>query len=135
MLALAAGPIDVAAVRDAVSHPSCGAILVFEGTARDSFDGRRVVGLSYEAYDELATPVLRDIAKSASEAYQARVAIVHRLGDVPIGEPTLVVAVATPHRAACYEASRAVLEALKERLPVWKKELYDDGHAWKPNAG
>lgn len=133
MLGLTPDPIDVEAVRDAVSDPGFGAVLVFEGTARNHFEGRPVLGLSYEAYPELAVPVLEAIAAEIDERWSARVAIVHRTGDVPLTEPTVVIAVGTPHRAACYEASRYALEALKARLPVWKKEVYDDGHRWKAN--
>ena len=135
MLRIVDGPIDVAAVRAAVSRPEAGAVLVFEGVARDSFDGRRVVELSYEAYAEMAVPVLESIAAEISTTWpEVRVAMVHRTGTVAIGEPSVVIAVSAPHRAEGYEASRRAIEALKERLPVWKKEVYDDGSAWKANA-
>jgi molybdopterin synthase catalytic subunit len=133
MLGLTPGLIDVAAVRNAVDDPGFGAILVFEGVARDNFDGRRVTHLAYEAYEELAIPVLQAIADECLEKFGAKCAIVHRTGPVPIEDPTVVIAVGTPHRPACYEASRYALEALKARLPVWKKEVYDDGHDWKRN--
>lgn len=135
MFDLTPEPIDVAAVRRAVSDPSCGAILVFEGTARDHFEGRRVVRLEYEAWPDLAVPFMRRIGAEIAERWPgARVAMVHRTGVVPIGEPSVVIAVATPHRAACYEASRYAIEQLKARVPVWKKEIYEDGSAWKANT-
>lgn len=135
MLAIVDGPIDVAAVRAAVSNPAFGAILVFEGVGRHDFEGRRVVQLAYEAYAEMAVPVLEAIAAEAAARWPGcRVAIVHRTGIVAIGEPSVVIAVGTPHRAECYEASRYAIEALKDRLPVWKKEIYEDGSAWKANA-
>lgn len=135
MTGLTAGPIDIDAVRRAVDDPGFGAILVFEGTARNTFGGRRVTHLSYEAYPELALPVLDAIVSEVRAQFQAACAIVHRTGAVPMEEPTVVIAVGTPHRAACYEASRYALEALKARLPVWKKEVYADGeHEWKANA-
>jgi molybdopterin synthase catalytic subunit len=135
MLRIVDGPIDVAAVRAAVSRPEAGAVLVFEGVARDSFDGRRVVELAYEAYVEMALPVLEAIASEITTAWpEVRIAMVHRTGRVAIGEPSVVIAVSSPHRAEGYEASRRAIEALKERLPVWKKEVYDDGSAWKANA-
>lgn len=135
MLAIVDGPIDVAAVRRAVDQPEAGAVLVFEGVGRQDADGRRVVHLSYEAYPELAVPVLREIAAEIAGRWPgAKVAMVHRTGVVAIGEPSVVIAVSTPHRAECYEASRHAIEALKARLPVWKKEIYEDGSAWKANA-
>jgi len=133
MIGLTHDPIDVRAVRDAVADPGHGALMVFEGVGRDDFDGREVTELAYEAYPALALPVLNAIVDEVTAQFGGRAAIVHRLGVVPIGEPTVVIAVGTPHRAACYEASRYALEALKERLPVWKKEVYADGSAWKAN--
>ena len=136
MVGLTDGLIDVQAVRNSVDDPGFGAILVFEGVARNTFDGRRVTHLAYEAYEELAIPVLQGIIDDVRKNFGAKCAIVHRTGSVPIEEPTVVIAVGTPHRAPCYEASRYALEALKERLPVWKKEVYADGkHDWKRNAG
>ncbi|MCO4743932.1 MAG: molybdenum cofactor biosynthesis protein MoaE [Proteobacteria bacterium] len=134
MFALTPDAIDLAAVRAAVVHPSCGALLVFEGLARDNFEGRGVTELAYEAYPEMAVPELEAIGATIAERWGGRTAIVHRLGRVPVTEPTVVIAVATPHRAACYEASRYALETLKARVPIWKKEIYADGSAWKANA-
>ena len=135
MLALVDGPIEIAAVRAAVDSPAHGAILVFEGVARDTFEGRRVVRLEYEAWPEVAEPVLVAIAGEARERWpDARVAVVHRTGTVRIGEPSLVIAVGAPHRPEAFDACRFVLEAVKDRLPVWKKEIYEDGSAWKANA-
>lgn len=133
MLALVDGPIDVAAVRRAVDDPRFGAVLVFEGVGRQDHDGRRVVRLSYEAWPEMAVPVMEQIAREAAQRWPVRVAMVHRTGDVAIGEPSVVIAVGAPHRAECYEASRFVIDALKARVPVWKKEIYEDGSAWKGN--
>ena len=135
MLAIVDGPIDVHAVRRAVDDPALGAVLVFEGVGRQDFDGRRVVHLSYEAYPEMAVPVMQAMASEMAERWPGcRVAMVHRTGMVAIGEPSVVIAVGTPHRAECYEASRYAIEQLKARLPVWKKEVYEDGSAWKANA-
>lgn len=134
MLALVDGPIDVSAVRAAVDDPGCGAVLLFEGVARDHFDGRAVVALEYEAWAEAVIPILQEIADEAHERWDARVAIAHRTGRVAITEPSVAIAVSTPHRAACYEASRFCIDALKARVPIWKKEVYVDGSAWKANA-
>lgn len=135
MLAIVDGPIDVAAVTAAVADPATGAVLVFLGVGRDNFGGQTVVELQYEAYPEMAVPVMREIADEIAARWPgSRVAIVHRTGRVAIGEASVVIAVATPHRGECYEASRYAIEALKARVPVWKKEIYVDGSAWKANA-
>ncbi|MEZ4319827.1 MAG: molybdenum cofactor biosynthesis protein MoaE [Myxococcota bacterium] len=134
MIALTDGPIDVHAVRRAVDDPGFGAVLVFEGVGRDHFEGRPVHALEYEAYAEMAVPEMERIAAEAAERFGARVAMVHRTGRVAIGEPSVVIAVGTPHRAACYEASRYAIDELKQRVPVWKKEIYADGSAWKANT-
>lgn len=135
MLELTAKPLDVAAIRARVDDPGFGAVLVFEGIVRNHFDGRPVRGLQYEAYPELAGPVADAICAEAIERWPGtKVALAHRTGELVIGETSLVIAVGTPHRGHSYEASRYVIEAIKERLPVWKKELYTDGAAWKANA-
>lgn len=134
MIALVHERIDVAAVRRAVDDPGHGAILVFEGVGRDNFDGRGVVGLDYEAYAEMAVPAMEAIAAECATKFGARVAMVHRTGRVEIGEPSVVIAVGTAHRAEAYAASRYAIDELKLRVPVWKKELYADGSAWKANA-
>lgn len=134
MFALTHDPIELSAVRAAVVHPSCGALLLFEGLARDTFEGREVTSLAYEAYEPMAIAELEAIGTAIEQRWGGRTAIVHRLGDVPVTEPTVVIAVATPHRAACYEASRYALETLKARVPIWKKEVYTDGSEWKANA-
>ena len=128
-------PIDIPALRRLVDAPDQGAILIFEGVARNHFEGRPVLALEYEAYPALALPVLEAIgAEVASRWPGVGLAIHHRTGRLAIGEPSVVIAVGAAHRPAAYEASRHALEVLKERLPVWKKEIYDDGEAWKQNA-
>jgi molybdopterin synthase catalytic subunit len=127
--------VDVDRVRRSVSHPACGAVLVFEGVGREDFDGHRVVELSYEAWKEAAEVELRAIAGEIAIRWPgARAAIVHRTGIVAIGEASVAIAVAAPHRAACYEASRYAIDELKVRAPIWKKEIYADGSAWKANS-
>lgn len=134
MFAITDQPIDVAAVRAAVDDPGFGAVLVFEGVARDSFEGHTVTHLAYEAYPEMAVPVMQQIAAEMRDRWPCEVAMVHRTGEVPITEASVVIAVGAPHRAECYEASRYAIDQLKERVPVWKKEHYEDGSAWKANA-
>lgn len=127
--------LDADALRAAVVRPSIGAVLVFVGVSREDFDGRPVQRLEYEAYPEMALAELDAIAAEVREKWPgSRVAIAHRLGVVPVGEASLVIAVGTPHRAACYEASRHAIEAIKARVPIWKREVFADGTRWKANT-
>jgi molybdopterin synthase catalytic subunit len=135
MVGLSAGPIDVGAVRRSVDDPRMGAVLVFEGVARDTFGGVPVLRLEYEAYPEMALAAMQAIVDEIGERFPAaRAAIVHRVGVVPVTEASVVIVVATPHRAECYDASRFAIEALKSRVPIWKKEITADGGTWKANA-
>jgi molybdopterin synthase catalytic subunit len=130
---LAYGPIDIGRAVAAVSAPGRGAVVVFLGTVRDHHAGRSVEKLTYSAYRPMALEGLRRIVSELEAAHQnLRAAIVHRLGEVPVGEPSVVIAVASPHRAAAYEASRTALERLKAEIPIWKREHYaDGGEAWR----
>lgn len=135
MFALTDQPIQAAAVRAAVEDHALGAILLFDGVVRDNFEGRPVLGLEYEAYPELAVPVMEQIGAEIAERWPgARAAMVHRTGRLGLGETSVVIAVGAPHRDAAYAASRYAIEALKARVPVWKKELYADGASWRANA-
>lgn len=127
------GPIDAARLIASVSGPARGAVVVFAGTVRDHHRGRAVAGLRYSAYRSMAETVLRGIVADLEEgAGGVRAAIVHRLGEVPVGEASVVIAVASPHRSAAYEASRTALERLKTEAPIWKRERYADGdEAWR----
>ncbi len=131
-------PIDTGAVLADVSHPAHGAALLFLGVVRDHNEGRAVRGIEYEAYREMAEAELRRIARDCLEEAgvdAARVSLVHRTGELAVGDVSLAVAVSTPHRADSYELSRALLETLKRRLPVWKRERYADGEsAWLEGA-
>jgi molybdopterin synthase catalytic subunit/molybdopterin converting factor small subunit len=124
-------PIDVAAL-EAVAGPAHGALVTFVGRARNhADDGREVLELEYEAYPEMAEAVLRQIAIEAGERWGARVAVVHRVGVVPLGEAAVAIVTAAAHRGAAYDASRFVIEAIKQRLPIWKRERFADGSEWK----
>lgn len=125
--------IDTTRVTDAVAGPTRGAVLLFLGTVRDSHRGRPVERLTYSAYRSMAEERLRRIVTDLeAEAGDLRVAIVHRLGDVAVGDPSVAIACASPHRAAAYDASRKALERLKAEVPIWKKEHYADGEAaWR----
>ncbi|MDP9121017.1 MAG: molybdenum cofactor biosynthesis protein MoaE [Acidobacteriota bacterium] len=131
--ALVDTPIDSAAITALVAAPERGAVVVFLGTVRNHHRGRPVEKLTYTAYRPMA---LRGLARIVSELEQIHpgltAAIVHRLGEVPAGEPSVVIAVASAHRAAAYEASRTALERLKSEIPIWKREHYADGEAeWR----
>lgn len=129
--------IDVAAVAAAVSAPSRGAVLLFLGTVRGSRSGRPVVGLTYSAYRSMAEERLaRIVEEIEAGADDLALAVVHRLGEVPVGQASVAIAAASPHRAAAYEASRLALERLKREVPVWKRERYGDGGAeWREEEG
>lgn len=121
-------PIDVAAAVAEVSRPSNGAVVLFVGTVRDVNDGRSVTGMEYSAYRGMAEREMSDIAREASEQFDASdIVVVHRLGPLEVAEPSVVIAVAHPHRGAAYAASRYVIEQLKRRVPIWKLEHYVDG--------
>jgi molybdopterin synthase catalytic subunit len=111
-------------------------VLLFVGTVRDHADGRAVDGVRYDVYEEMARPVLHAIAAEAAEILGTdRVAVVHRVGALDIGEVSVAIAVSSPHRAEAFEASRYVIEEIKKRLPVWKKERYLEGdEAWVAGA-
>lgn len=127
------GPIDPAAALAAVSAPGRGAALLFLGTVRDHHAGRPVSKLTYTAYRPMARQALaRIVAELEAASPGLKAAIVHRLGEVPVGEASVAIAVASPHRAAAYEASRTALERLKKEVPIWKREHYADGEAcWR----
>jgi molybdopterin synthase catalytic subunit len=126
------GPIDSDRAVAAVSGPDRGAVVVFLGTVRDHHAGRPVAKLTYSAYRPMALEGLRRIVNDLESAPGLRAAIVHRLGEVPVGEASVIIAVSSPHRAAAYEASRTALERLKAEIPIWKREHYADGEAaWR----
>ena len=131
--ALTDGPIDVDGIEAAIAESGHGARITFVGRARDrSDDGREVLELEYEAYPEMATAVLADIVAEAEARWGGSVAaVVHRVGLVPIGEAAVVIVTAAAHRSDAYEANRFVIEAIKERLPIWKRERFGDGSEWK----
>ena len=117
-----------------VQHNSCGAVLSFSGMTRDTFEDKRVIQLSYECYVPMALKEMERIAKDLINTHKTlRLAIHHRLGIVNVGETSVVISVATPHRATCYEASRYAIDTLKEQVPIFKKEIYEGGSIWKAN--
>lgn len=124
-------PIDPDEVTAAVAAPDAGAIVTFQGTVRDNARGRRVLYLEYDAYPAAAEKTLAQIGDEIRERWGIdRVAITHRIGRVEIGEPSVVIAVASPHRAEAFDACRYAIDRIKEIVPIWKKEAYEGGETW-----
>jgi molybdopterin synthase catalytic subunit len=124
-------PIDAARVSAAVADPTSGATVTFVGTTRDHNDGRSVTRLEYEAYPEMALAEMRKIGETARQRWPiAKVAIVHRIGVVPIGEASVVIAVSAAHRAPAFAACHFAIDRLKEVVPIWKKEHFEGGEVW-----
>jgi len=121
-------PIDPAALLAEVSDVANGAAVLFVGTVRDVNEGRPVTGIDYSAYAAMAARELAAIAREASERFATmHVVVEHRLGTLGLGEASVAIAVAHPRRAPAYDASRYVIEELKKRVPIWKREHYADG--------
>lgn len=128
MADLTRGPIAVERLLAEAARPDCGAIVLFLGTTRDHHDGRRVVRLAYEAYEPMARAALERLETEAvSRAGAACCRIVHRLGDVPIGEASVAVVVSAAHRAPAFEACRRAMDDLKRTVPIWKQEFFAEG--------
>jgi len=132
LFAIRAEPLSVEAVTAKVIVPGNGATLTFTGTTREWTQGQRTIRLEYEAYIPMALKMLQQIGAEVSQKWPgARCAIEHRTGVVDIAGISVVIAVSTPHRDACYEASRYAIERLKEIVPIWKREIWEDGSEWK----
>jgi molybdopterin synthase catalytic subunit len=128
---LVEGPLDVAAVLREVEDPGAGALASFVGTVRSRSRDRDVVHLEYEAYEEMAEPMLARLGAELTERHGlCAVAVHHRLGRVEIGEASVVIAVSAPHRSAALDACREAIETLKTTIPLWKKEVYAGGEEW-----
>lgn len=124
-------PLSLDRVVDEVRDERAGAIATFTGTTRATSRGRDVVHLEYEAYEGMAEQVMAEIARGLSDRYElCAVAVHHRTGRVSIGEASVVIAVSAPHRADALAACRDAIDQLKERVPLWKKEVYSGGEEW-----
>lgn len=129
---ITAEPLSVDAVTARVIVPGHGATLTFTGTTREWTNNQRTVRLEYEAYVPMALKTLRQIGDEIGQRWSgALCSIAHRIGPVDIAEISVVIAVSAPHRDACYEASRYAIERLKQIVPIWKKEIWEDGSEWK----
>ncbi|MDZ4772253.1 MAG: molybdenum cofactor biosynthesis protein MoaE [Planctomycetota bacterium] len=126
-------PLAVDLLSARVAHPSCGAVITFVGTTRDTNRGERVVRLDYEAFEAMTAPEMARIFERCRDAIgseHVRMLCAHRIGTVLVGEASVVIAVASPHRDAAFLACRFLIDELKRTLPIWKKEVYVDGHHW-----
>ncbi len=131
MAYLSPEPLDPGVLRGAVSDPASGAVLVFEGTVRDHSEGLTgVIALEYEAHPTMADRVIAAVIEEARAAVPVRaVAVRHRVGRVGLGEPTIVIAVSASHRDEAYRASRMIIDGIKHRAPIWKREITADGRS------
>jgi len=124
-------PIDMVAVVREVRADQDGAIVTFDGFVRNESHGRRTLYLDYQAYESMALMKMREIGQSLHEKFAVhRLAIVHRLGRLEIGETSVFIAVSAAHRAAAFDACRWVIDNLKQTVPIWKKEYFVDGAVW-----
>lgn len=135
-IALTHAPLDAKTLLDRVRSPEAGAIVLFAGTTRNSFAARPVLDLAYQAYTPLALATLHAIAASVRTRHGLKaIAVVHRLGTVPVGEESILIAVSAPHRKAAWRAGEECLEEVKARAEIWKLERFvdDEGGVWRAN--
>ena len=129
--ALVEQPLSLEAVVEEVASEEAGAVATFVGTTRVHSRGRVVTHLEYEAYEGMAEQVMAEIADGLRGRYElCAIAIHHRIGRVGIGEPSVVIAVSAPHRQDALAACKDAIDTLKQRVPLWKKEVYEGGEAW-----
>lgn len=131
-LELIGDPLPVVEAARWVERPDCGAVVVFTGLVRDHAEGRSgVTGLDYEAYSEAAQARLAELASEARRRWDlGRIACLHRVGHLGVGEPAVVVAISSAHREAAFDAARWCIDTLKSSVPIWKKETWDGGQDW-----
>ncbi len=131
MIKISSEEINIQEVIAAVRCPGAGAIATFDGTVRNHARGKKVTHLFYEAYEKMATTELESIREKALHRWPLReLAAVHRTGRLEIGDSSVFIAVSSDHRADAFEACRFVIDSLKRRVPIWKKEFYADGEIW-----
>ncbi|XP_021843374.1 molybdopterin synthase catalytic subunit [Spinacia oleracea] len=128
-------PIDIIKYINFVRAPKCGAIATFSGTTRDTFDGKAVVELRYEAYVPMAIRCIKSICTSARETWNLNlIAVAHCLGPVPVGGTSVFIATSSVHRVDALDACQYLIDELKATVPIWKKEVYANGEVWKENS-
>lgn len=131
MIKITEKPIDVQKVIDTATSLGAGAVNVFIGTVRNTAHGKNVVWLEYEAYESMAVAEIRKIIDEASHRWPLLGwAVSHRVGTLKPAEVSVVVAVSAPHRRESFEACQFIIDTLKEKVPIWKKEVFEDGEEW-----
>ena len=131
MIEITEQQLDAEKITNLVRRDSNGAVVTFLGNTRDNFEGKSVIRLEYEAYVKMAVKKLEEIRQEMMQQFGIEdIAISHRIGVVDIGETSLVVAVASPHRTEAFQACHKVVDRVKEIVPIWKKEVYADGSRW-----
>lgn len=136
MTEIVSQPIDVPAVLRSVTSPQAGAVVTFDGTVRNHARGKKVTHLFYESYGEMALPEMEKIRQEALRRWPIqKLSIVHRIGQIEIGESSVFIAVSAAHRKDAFEACRFVIDTLKTTVPIWKKEHYEDGEVWIEGYG
>ena len=124
-------PLNRDALIEAVSHPGAGGLVAFEGVVRDNARGKQIRYLEYDAYPEMAEQQIRTIIAEAERHWSVEhVAVAHRFGRLEIGEASVIIVVATPHRAEAFDACRYIIDTLKTTVPIWKKEVATNGEEW-----
>jgi len=124
-------PLDIQHCIDTVMSSECGGIDVFIGTVRNATKGKTVVQLEFEAYEKMAIKEMNKIAEEIMQKFPVQKIIIHhRIGILNIGEVPVVIAVAAAHRAAAFDACRCAIDTLKQTVPIWKKEVFEDGEVW-----
>jgi MoaE-MoaD fusion protein len=130
-IGLVRDPIDATGLVSDAKRGTDGAVVVFDGIVRDNTRGRRTLHLDYEAYEEMALKQMNELAAEARKRFGVRhVSLVHRLGRLAVSETSVLIVVASAHRAQAYEASRWLIDTLKKTVPIWKKETFVDGAVW-----
>ncbi len=136
MILLTRKPLDSEAITVTVHSDANGGVVTFLGTTRNETDGRRVLHLEYEAYEDMAEKMLTRIAQEIRERWGITdISIAHRFGRLEIGEVSLVVAVASPHRSEAFAACQYVVDRIKQNVPIWKKEVFENGELWVGTEG
>ena len=131
MFLLIREPIDTRAIIVKLQKPEDGAVVVFEGVVRNNANDKSVRYLEYDAYESMALKKIEEIGGRAKEKFDIRdIAVVHRLGHMEIGECSIAIVVASAHRGPAFEACRFAIDTIKQIVPIWKKEFYEDGEVW-----
>ena len=124
-------PIDASALVATMKEGEAGAVVVFDGIVRNNTRGRRTLYLDYEAYEAMALSQMQGLARDAQQRFGVRrIALVHRLGRLQVGETSVLIVVSSAHRAQAFEACRWIIDTLKKTVPIWKKEWFEDGAVW-----